>query len=405
MNNPELTILIPSLNRAETLKHTLNTVIHDQNYSNYKIIVSDNHSEDNTFEIVKSFNNCKITYIRPERRLPMSKHWEFILNNVQSGYVTILGDDDGLLPFSLNKIAKILKRHKEIQAIGWKFCNFHWKELPNYFSIPLSNHYRIVKSDNEIKKIFARNIGKTIEFPSLYGGFISIDLINKIKMNQSGIFFHSRIPDFFSGGVIATNVNKYIRLEFPITINATSKKSTGFSTIAPQNDQKSFNDLLNNPDNIPFHPSLIFLRHNLIPIAEAMLQVNKLYPTFPKVCLKKMIYEIVNDLGQINSKEELDIMIIGLKKISTMNNINLILPESINSIKKNKKKTERFSPISNIVYIDSQKRKIDTVEDACKFAFKLISPKFHLSHFGIRNKIKCLTNYITIKTKLTYSII
>jgi len=279
MNTPYLTVVIPTLKRPDTIYWTLKTVL-NQDYSNYSIIVSDNFSNDNTKDIVDSFKSAKIKYINTGRKLSMSHHFEFVLQHIDKGYVTILGDDDGLLPNSLSKVAAIIEKHK-VQAIGWKFGNFNWKGLTPFFMIPMANYYRVVDAYSEVRKIFRQSIYKTIEFPSLYGGFIDIKLIQELRQKYNGKFFHSRIPDFFSGGLIASSVEKYIRLEFPVSINATSKHSTGYATVNKNNDQTAYLDLKEAEDNIKFHEKLIFLRTNAIPIAEAMLQVHEVNPSFP----------------------------------------------------------------------------------------------------------------------------
>ena len=134
MSLPKLTVVIPTLNRPDTLYWTLQTVL-NQSYPKFAIIVSDNFSCDDTKKIVDSFNSDKITYVNPGKRLSMSRHWEFALQYVTEGYVTILGDDDGLLPESLEKVGNLISKHK-VQAIGWRFCNFIWLGLPPHFMIP-----------------------------------------------------------------------------------------------------------------------------------------------------------------------------------------------------------------------------------------------------------------------------
>lgn len=45
------TVVIPTRNSIETLKHTLSTCL-TQTYSNFEILVSDNCSDDNTEEYI-----------------------------------------------------------------------------------------------------------------------------------------------------------------------------------------------------------------------------------------------------------------------------------------------------------------------------------------------------------------
>ncbi|MFT3679335.1 MAG: glycosyltransferase family A protein [Ferruginibacter sp.] len=376
--HPKLTVIIPTLNRPETLAHTLATVV-NQDYTNYSILVSDNYSEADVKTVVEKFNDNRITYVRTPERLSMSHHWEFVLKRVEEGFVTILGDDDGLLPGSLSRVAAMLTKHKDIEAIGWRFANFNWKGLPPHFMIPMGNYYRLVDAKKEIERIFQLSAYSTIQFPSLYGGFISIDLIKRLREKFNGQFFHSRIPDFFSGALVAASVSKYIRCEFPLSINATSKYSTGFATISSKNDQTAFNSLRSNTsNNIPFHSKLIFIRSNAVPITEAMLQVHDLVPSFPSADLHKLIKEVINEASTVDAKEMYDELTVGIREIARINNISEFCEQQIaagNYNPQTYKVKQKFSPVSNTIYFNTTNSSVNTVQDACAVVSNIIPAK------------------------------
>ena len=56
--NPLVSIIIPTYNRADDLEYALESVI-AQTYSNWEVWVIDNHSEDNTDDVVKGFNDSR----------------------------------------------------------------------------------------------------------------------------------------------------------------------------------------------------------------------------------------------------------------------------------------------------------------------------------------------------------
>ena len=401
MTQPVLNIIIPTLKRPDTLRYTLRTVLNQQ-YDNYTIIVSDNFSNDETQELVSSFNDKRIKYINPGRRLSMSRHWEFALQHVTEGFVTILGDDDGMLPGALQKVASIIQKNK-VDAVGWRFGNFNWKGLPPYFMIPMANYYRIVNAETETKKIFNGSTYDTIQFPSLYGGFIDIVIIKKIRDRFGGEFFHSRIPDFFSGAIIAATLAKYIRLEFPITINATSKHSTGYATINKANNQSAFIDLQKGDDNVSFHPKLIFIRSNAVPIAEAMLQVHELVPSFPEIDIKKVLSEVVAEAIVTQDHEKFEELTAGVRNIAINNKIESYADSLLTNIKHQPAKDvvkKKFSPLTITLYVDTTDTDIENVEDACNFAASVISPRFYrLGNSFFRNycRISMLVRYILLK--------
>ena len=57
--NPLVSIIIPTYNRAEDLKRALQSVF-DQTFTNWEVVIVDNHSVDDTESFIKLFNNRKV---------------------------------------------------------------------------------------------------------------------------------------------------------------------------------------------------------------------------------------------------------------------------------------------------------------------------------------------------------
>ena len=152
MKNPKLTVIIPTRERADTLFHTLRTVV-EQDYENLEIIVSDNASNDNTEAIVRRFSDPRLNYINTGQRLGMSENWEFALGHVKGDFVMYLGDDDGLLPEACSDVAKIISS-TDTKAVIWNKPDYNWptnKITPNNLNIKLN--YDLVEM--VIKILFA----------------------------------------------------------------------------------------------------------------------------------------------------------------------------------------------------------------------------------------------------------
>ena len=64
---PLVSICIPAYNAEKTLKTTLNSLL-SQEYSNYEIVVSDNHSTDATEKVIVSFSGENVRYCKPSHR-------------------------------------------------------------------------------------------------------------------------------------------------------------------------------------------------------------------------------------------------------------------------------------------------------------------------------------------------
>lgn len=376
---PSFTIIVPTLNRPETLPFTLKTIL-SQDYANFRVLVSDNSSDTDIRSIVAGFNDARLTYIRTPSRLSMSHHWEFVLDKVHSGFVTIIGDDDGLLPNALTKAAAIIQKHG-VRALGWRFSNFNWAGLPPNFVIPMGKLYRLVDARKEAMEIMqSKNIYRSIEFPSLYGGFADISLLKELRSEYGGRFFHSRIPDFFSGALIAASVTTYARLMFPLSINASSRFSTGWAAVNSKNDQQAFKSMTDDSNNIPFHPKLKFVRSLSVPIAEAMLQVNQLVPSFPELNMKDLLEQALHEAELLDTKDAFDNAVEGLKEIAAMNGLTDYAAGIIAGLDyayAPAKVKQKYSPISDLLYFNTENSQVNTVEDAVKVVSDLAPRSFH----------------------------
>jgi glycosyltransferase involved in cell wall biosynthesis len=98
MQGPLVTIAIPTYNRADSyFRDALNSAL-AQTYPNLEIIVADNGSTDNTGEVVKSYRDPRIQYVRHDPPKTMNENFNFCLHRAAGDYIIILHDDDVLDP-------------------------------------------------------------------------------------------------------------------------------------------------------------------------------------------------------------------------------------------------------------------------------------------------------------------
>src|SRR5213078_1360054 len=97
---PRFSVVIPTRERAQTLRYSLQTCL-DQDFTDYEVVVCDNYSSPATREVVDSFTSPRVKYVRAPQPLAMSHNWELALAHASGEYVTVLGDDDGLLSHAL----------------------------------------------------------------------------------------------------------------------------------------------------------------------------------------------------------------------------------------------------------------------------------------------------------------
>jgi glycosyltransferase involved in cell wall biosynthesis len=254
----KFTVIIPTRERADTLQYSLKTVV-AQDYDNLEILISDNFSCDDTEDVVRSFKDSRIVYKNTGKRLSMSHNWEFALSHVNSGWVTILGDDDGLLPGALSKVSEIIEE-TGVLAIRSRVCSYSWPGVGQHkygqLTVPINSGFEVRDTETWLSKVL-KGYANYFDLPMLYnGGFGCSSLIKKIR-SRNGTFYQSLNPDVYSAVALSSTIPKYIYSNEPFAINGTSKHSIGTAAFSGNNElkdspvRKFFSE-----DNIPFHPDI-----------------------------------------------------------------------------------------------------------------------------------------------------
>ena len=106
----KVTIAIPTYNRSELLKTSLQSAL-AQDYSDFQVLVLDNASTDDTEAVVRSQADSRITYIRNETNIGIFRNWQRTVEVNSSPYLTILSDDDILLPNFIRESVLALDNH------------------------------------------------------------------------------------------------------------------------------------------------------------------------------------------------------------------------------------------------------------------------------------------------------
>ncbi len=91
---PLVSVILPTFNREKLLKRAIDSVI-NQTYNFWELIIADDGSEDNTFEIIKKYQKHfqNIRYFRhSNRKLPLTLNAG--IQASMGDYLTFLGSDD-----------------------------------------------------------------------------------------------------------------------------------------------------------------------------------------------------------------------------------------------------------------------------------------------------------------------
>jgi len=149
-NNPLVSIVLPTYKRAHVLKSAIQNVL-NQTYTNLELIIVDDNSPDNTHEVVSSFSDQRIRYVRnePNLKLPRALNRGFSL--ARGEYLTWTSDDNLYGEHAIQRMVEVLQSgdcdfiyadyylFAEVDQDG-KPLDIHHDKLPNKVELEKGNH-------------------------------------------------------------------------------------------------------------------------------------------------------------------------------------------------------------------------------------------------------------------------
>lgn len=221
MNNPLLSICIPTYNRVSYLKELLDSIVcqfdDPEIYNQVEVIISDNASEDNTTEIVAEYQKQygNIRYSRNKENVGAVKNALILLSLPEGKYAWLISDDDIVAPGSIEwLISKTEKKNYSVILM-----NFDQGEHDN-LKIKLYTNSLHLKEDREY--VDYRDFFKGEDFKNFHGiNFMSAlvyktDLLkeNFYKFNQ---FINTCYLQSYIFLILGTNGN-ILRIAKPLVI-------------------------------------------------------------------------------------------------------------------------------------------------------------------------------------------
>jgi glycosyltransferase involved in cell wall biosynthesis len=104
-----VSVVIPTYNHAHFLGRALQSVL-DQTYGNWEVIVIDNHSQDNTDEVLGRFVDPRINLLKIDNNGVISASRNIGIRAAKGEWIAFLDSDDWWMP---NKLSECIKMSNE----------------------------------------------------------------------------------------------------------------------------------------------------------------------------------------------------------------------------------------------------------------------------------------------------
>jgi len=143
-NSPVVSVIIPTYNRAHFLGETIQSVL-NQTYKDFEIVIVDDGSTDKTEELVKSFSDGRLRYIKLGKNTGSSAAPRNAGLKAASGkYIALLDSDDAWLPNKLKLEVEFLDTHPSVSMVCSNYTYFGSRGRPKktgFEGVPLASGY------------------------------------------------------------------------------------------------------------------------------------------------------------------------------------------------------------------------------------------------------------------------
>lgn len=256
---PLLSVVVPTLDRPDTLRHALATLAAQAGTADCEFIIQNNGGNAEIADMVDRLGDRRFRHFATGTVLAMTDNWEAALAHASGEYVTFIGDDDGLMPDACTTAASILADGK-IDLLSWRSYTYYW---PSYYHPGFRNHIDAeidfsasaerVSSRSELACVYGFQAHYS-RLPMTYNSFVRRNVIERMRA-IAGRHFIGYSPDVTSGIANAALVDSFVRLSRPLAMAGLSGHSTGHAmffqqagAIGSSRGQREFGTIEGDPD-------------------------------------------------------------------------------------------------------------------------------------------------------------
>lgn len=113
---PLVSVCIPAYNNDEYIIETIECIL-NQSYKNIELIVVDDNSKDDTYNVVKSIKDDRVSVYKNEKNLGMAGNWNKCLELCKGKYIKLICADDLIHNRLIEKEVQIMEKYPSVNLV------------------------------------------------------------------------------------------------------------------------------------------------------------------------------------------------------------------------------------------------------------------------------------------------
>ena len=227
--NPILSICIPTYNRGNFAKDSALNILNNYHEDNIEIVISDNHSSDNTQKLIEDIKDYRLKYYRNDFNMgaAFNTHLSFLRANGKYAYLT--SDEDDIILDQIPYLFEVFEEYPNVAVmIGGGDLKYTKKRFPDRI---YTNSFEALKEVAFQTRYMTGIIMNTQYYT---------DLLSDVKFDQSASvwdaysFMYAIAKLCCCGPVITTSHLLFNQARFTMTDITNNARSDGVYYYEPQ---------------------------------------------------------------------------------------------------------------------------------------------------------------------------
>jgi hypothetical protein len=230
---PLLSVVIPTRNRMATLEHSIANVLAAGD--DLEVVVHDTSDDPAAWAEVAARigKEPRLRYHYTPPPQSFAETFDKAVSLARGRWVTIIGDDDGILP-------QLLDCTRMVDSAGWEALTpstpaaYNWPDFRHLYygdsdagrlSVrPFRSTWEQVDVARELDRTARGGFQDFTRLPRIYYGVVRRDRLEALR-DRAGAFFVGTSPDISGAVGLATVVERLVRLDFPVFLPGSSANS------------------------------------------------------------------------------------------------------------------------------------------------------------------------------------
>ncbi|HEY4428069.1 MAG TPA: glycosyltransferase family 2 protein [Solirubrobacteraceae bacterium] len=226
-------LLLPTRNGGELLEDVVRSVL-DEPYSDMELVVSNNASQDATGEVLERFrDDRRLQVVTLEEPVEVTENWQAALQRSSGDYISLIGDDDLLLPGYFERASTLLETHAmpevlSFNAYGFAFPGFAGSPLAHYAD-PFYDNDPSLPRDAPIPQSRRMSVVRDVfrfEFPMHLNMQCTLIARSAIERLSDGLL-KPPFPDFYALNALLMRAHSWVHTDERLVVVGVSPKSFG----------------------------------------------------------------------------------------------------------------------------------------------------------------------------------